>query len=1052
MDLQKNNKILFKDTPAIDDFSDDSSISSKDEGDLRGKQFVTNVPVSTPIIGNGLKRPLEVGADGNPIIKKRQRPQRRKPRAETLNESPWDGFDSDVNSRSSPSRTESIGTQTDTECSSDAMSTDSSMRGHQDSQSSSSEDVDEEFVANRKQRSSAFMAWATQQVNEALGFSPSAIEAPESAKKMSNHEVKPREPEQDALPPELETKSNFPERQVFSVQVNRSPEVQESRLGLPIVAEEQKIMEAIYNNPSVVIWGSTGSGKTTQVPQFLYEAGFGDPDSPNPGMIGVTQPRRVAAVSMARRVSDELGDVTAKVSYQIRFDSTVSHKTAIKFMTDGILIREIAKDFALTKYSAIVIDEAHERTANTDILIGMVSRIVDLRASMSQEDAKVRPLKLIIMSATLRVSDFTDNPNLFRNGPPPLLQAEGRQYPVSIHFARRTQRDYLEETFLKVSRGHKKLPPGGMLVFLTGQNEITVLAKRLKEAFTNTQGKHHDGHRVRVAANEVPLETEDFDLGIDNLGSHQAGDDDDEDIHLYEDEDEEDKEFDIGDATPGSLNIRVLPLYSQLPTKDQLLVFSPTPENTRLIVLATNVAETSLTIPGIRYVFDCGRAKAKKYDRTNGVQTFEIGWISKASASQRAGRAGRTAPGHCYRLYSSAVYERDFEEHAEPEILRMPVEGVVLQLKSMDLQHVVNFPFPTPPDRHSLAKAEKLLTHLGAISREGKITPLGRELSMYPLSPRFSKMLLIGHQHNCMPYTIAMVAALSVPSIFLTENQLDLSSDASDITFTDLKKAYNSAHHLFSLNSPTSDALKHLTALCAHAHASNPEAFAASKFLHPKSLHEAHQLRAQLTTLVRTNNPTHHPESYSHRLSPPTPTQLTALPQILAAAYIDQIAIRADLSPNPPEQLQKPRTATQVPYLPLFPSHSHPKNPEKEIYIHPSSLLAHSPPATLPQYLLYSHLSRASTPTITTSHPKTRMHPLAAISAKQIAALAHGTPLLEWGKPVGEVEEVEGGKRECFVGAFLRGEKGGQGWGLGLRRVVMGSGVGGSWVVERVVG
>ena len=186
------------------------------------------------------------------------------------------------------------------------------------------------------------------------------------------------------------TSSSVPERKAVSVEVVRSPDIQEARLGLPVVAEEQKVMEAIYNNPVAVIWGATGSGKTTQVPQFLFEAGFGSPDSPNPGMIGVTQPRRVAAVSMANRVGDELGGLSEQVAYQIRFDSSVSDKTAIKFMTDGILIREIANDFTLLKYSIIIIDEAHERSANTDILIGMVSRIVDLRASMSKEDTKSR--------------------------------------------------------------------------------------------------------------------------------------------------------------------------------------------------------------------------------------------------------------------------------------------------------------------------------------------------------------------------------------------------------------------------------------------------------------------------------------------------------------------------------------------------------------------------------------------------------------------------------------------------------------------------------------
>ncbi|KAL9630057.1 MAG: hypothetical protein Q9204_004919, partial [Flavoplaca sp. TL-2023a] len=951
------------------------------------------------------------------------------------------------------------GTQTDSDDESAYSDTSSSTAQH----SHHKVLENEAFKAKSKQRSSAFKAWASQQVNEALGFTPSGVSTPSQQANPLGSEVyafKPRELEQEPLPPELQPVNNIPERKVFSITVTRPDGIQQSRLELPIVAEEQKIMEAIYNNSTVVIWGATGSGKTTQVPQFLFEAGFGDPGSPNPGMIGITQPRRVAAVSMAKRVSDELGNLTSKVSYQIRFESSVSDKTAIKFMTDGILIREIANDFALLRYSVIVIDEAHERSTNTDILIGMVSRIVDLRASMSRNDPKVKPLKLVIMSATLRISDFLQNPNLFRNGPPPLLQAEGRQYPVTEHFARRTQRDYLEEVFQKVSKGHKKLPPGGMLVFLTGQGEITNLAKRLREAFVHSSKSLDLGSCVRIGANEAPQETDDLDIWEDDYDGDRVQDDNSDDGDLEDD----DRDFIIEDSTAASSQIHVLPLFSQLQTKDQLKVFEPPPEGSRLIVLATNVAETSLTIPGIRYVFDCGRAKEKKYDQLTGVQSFEIGWISKASASQRAGRAGRTGPGHCYRLYSSAVYERDFKEHAHPEILRMPVEDVVLQLKSMDLQHIANFPFPTPPDRSSLVRAEKLLTYLGALSN-GKITPVGRDLSIYPLSPRFSKMLVIGHQHNCMPYTIAMVAALAVPELFIPENLLDLSTPSRDAqsiyTHTDLKaedarearrKSYNHAHHLFSKNSITSDAVKVLTALCAYAYAPDPTVFCTEMFLRPKALSEASRLRSQLSSVVRTNHPTLL-GSYNPRLPEPSKTQVKALQQIVAAAFIDQLAIRADLAPSLPEMARKPSRAIDVPYLPLFPTHQGRAEDltDVAVYIHPSSVLSHLLAKELPQYLVYSHLQRGTPATIEGSRKvKTRMHALTSVTDKQIQALAKGTPLLEYGKPIGKIVEVEVGLRECWVGVELRGEKGREGWPLGARRVVQRR-KGGAWIVEKIV-
>jgi len=974
LNTDHNRQILYQEE---DDESTDSDLSER-PCSISTVYGMEKSQVIAP--GSGLKRSLDSDIRGNPIIQKRHRFNQVRP-ARQIVEVPWEGFGSDDECDLLPSASlsdaVSIGTQTSSD--EDSFENNGVSKGTDHSSESMSED--ELGREDRKERSSAFKAWATHQVNEALGVTPARSDSshhlsdpkkPDSS--LMNY--RPRPIEREPLPPELCENSTIPERKAFHVNVARPAEFEEARLALPVVAEEQKIMEAIYNNPTVVIWGATGSGKTTQVPHFLFEAGYGNPESTTPGMIGITQPRRVAAVSMAKRVGDELGQAMNKVSYQIRFDSSVSKDTAIKFMTDGILIREIANDFALLKYSVIVIDEAHERTANTDILIGMLSRIVDLRANMSKEDKDIKPLKLIIMSATLRVNDFLDNPNLFRNGPPPLIEAEGRQFEVTTHFARRTERDYVEEVFTKVCRGHKKLPPGGMLVFLTGQNEITALAKRLREALANTQGPVASGHKVRLAPGEAPLETEDMELGNEQ---YQAIDSQyDEEIEDDFSNHEEEDEFEDEDDTPASSKVHVLPLYSQLQTKEQLRVFEAPPENTRLIVLATNVAETSLTIPGIRYVFDAGRAKEKTYDRVTGVQSFEIGFISKASAKQREGRAGRTRPGHCYKLYSSAVYEKYFKEHAEPEILKMPVEGVVLQLKSMDLQHVVNFPFPTPPDPQSLAKAEKLLSYLGAVSPEGRITTIGRELSKYPLSPRFAKMLTIGHQHGCMPYTIALVAALATPNLFIPENQLNLSTPAQSELYTNrdhqadeartkLRSAYNHAHHLLSRHSSTSDALKALTAICAYAHAPSKEDLCKEMFLSPKGVAEASNLRSQLTSIVRNNNPALLLSNTDAKLNPPSKTQLSALQQITAAAFIDQIAILHSASPSPPELHRKPTRAIDVPYFPLFPIASKTSDmdiTDTAVFIHPSSILARLPVQDLPRYIIYSHLQRGTPSTI----------------------------------------------------------------------------------------
>lgn len=851
-------------------------------------------------------------------------------------------------------------------------------------------------------------------------------------------------------------------------------------------------MEAIRSNNTTIIWGATGSGKTTQVPQFLYEAGYGAASSPTPGIVGITQPRRVAAVSMAKRVAAELGDAGGKVSHQIRFDSTVSAKTAIKFMTDGVLLREISQDFTLSKYSAVVIDEAHERSVNTDILIGMLSRIVDTRAELSKTSDKYYPLKLIIMSATLRVADFTKNASLFRHGAPPIVQAEGRQYPVTIHFARKTQRDYVEEMFQKVSRGHKKLPPGGILVFLTGQGEITHLSKLLKNTIASTAETEEKTPLVRVSATNTMIEDGDMELSAGMQGNDSNHDGEDDDDYNDNDNDNEDDEFDIeGEESSEASKIHVLPLYSQLPTEQQMRVFNPAPHGSRMIVLATNVAETSLTIPGIRYVFDCGRAKEKRFDRATGVQSFEIGWISKASASQRSGRAGRTGPGHCYRLYSSAVFERDFVEFAEPEIQRTPIEGVVLQLKSMGIPKVANFPFPTPPDRQSLVKAERLLEYMGAVS-DGRVTAIGQELSTYPLSPRLSRILVMGRMYGCLEYAIAMVAALAVQEIFVTESHLDLrepedtgirseEQNMEAAAREQRRKEYNKFHGNAARLDRSSDAIKMLVTMLDFLQDQNwgPTSGDFRRFTRVKALQEAVQLRTQLGTIVSWSRPGQGSSSAkSPTLPEPTSKQVKALRQIVAAGYIDQVAIRADLSPTPPEMIRKPRRATEVPYLTLFPSHDpreddvarQSDDPQARakaqqaqlVFIHPSSVLAHVSLEKMPQYLIYSHLSRTTPSTVLSSKvAKTRMHPLTPLSAQQIVALAEGTPLVEEGKPVGKIEmlerDAEDGceRRMCWTMPFLRSDVGSSGGSMGwplppARRVIQKRVKGKGWVYDRL--
>jgi ATP-dependent RNA helicase DHX37/DHR1 len=1066
-----NDEVLFE-KRTVKEVEDESS--SEDEQPQAGGGLFKS-PVSVPItpkqpttsLGAGLKRPLEVDEEGKPVLKKRKRRGGVDSKLSFKHEAPeepeWTGFSSASEMDSNIDEEASVQGYDDISDASDDEQEDVVSNSEEDSEEEgetegTEESEEEEDSSPKKERPSAFKAWATQQLNEALGYQPSSniANATETPKVIG---FKPRAAEQDPLPLELQPTTNNT-RKAFSVAVSRSSEIQEVRLKLPVVAEEQKIMEAVHNNNLVVVYGATGSGKTTQVPQFLFEAGYGSPDSLTPGMIGVTQPRRVAAVSMAKRVSDELGDHGKRVAYQIRFEGTVGTQTAIKFMTDGVLLREVAQDIALRKYSAIIIDEAHERSVNTDILIGMLSRVVKLREEMAIEDASIKPLKLIIMSATLRITDFTQNAALFAS-PPPVLQAEGRQYPVTVHFARKTHHDYVEEAFRKISKGHKKLPPGGFLVFLTGQNEITQLSKRLKEAFRI--GQTATGPPVRISGKDAPIETEDIDFG-DTIDDNNDDYDDEDEVDI----DLDDADFDVGeeaDTEPSKMH--VLPLYSLLPTREQLKVFEPPPDGSRLVILATNVAETSLTIPGIRYVFDCGRSKERKYDRTTGVQSFEVGWISKASASQRAGRAGRTGPGHCYRLYSSAVYERDFPEFAEPEILRMPIEGVVLQLKAMNLQHVVNFPFPTPPDRQSLASSEKLLTYLSAISLTGQITSTGATMSIFPLSPRFARILLVGHLHDCLPYTIALVAGLSAADVFIPENQVipAAATKEDDEYLTNaqrveedlrqgIRRKFNKVQKDFCFLDDKSDAIKLLQVVGEFAHEPT-EAWCQAHYLRFKVLKEVLQLRRQITYLLRTNITAFAGLKYQEKLESPSAKQVKALKQMVAAGFIDHIAIREDLSPNPPETRRKPTRAIDVSYLTLFPSHIKRDDYDNAVYIHPSSPLAHISPQECPEYIVYSYLQRAVPEAATPEKiPKTRMHALTDITGGQLDALAKGTPLLHYGKPIKEVMPKSKGEndakvRECWVIPYLRAEgTGGIGWPLPARKVTQKKIPGRGWVVE----
>uniref|UniRef100_A0A8C9VCF6 RNA helicase n=1 Tax=Scleropages formosus TaxID=113540 RepID=A0A8C9VCF6_SCLFO len=736
---------------------------------------------------------------------------------------------------------------------------------------------------------------------------------------------------------------------------------QAARLKLPVLGEEQVIMEAVRENMCVVLCGETGSGKTTQIPQFLYEAGYASGD----GIIGITEPRRVAAVSMSQRVAMEMNMSTRVVSYQIRYEGNVTSDTKIKFMTDGVLLKEIQKDFLLQKYRVIIIDEAHERSVYTDILIGLLSRIVPLR------NKKGRPMKLLIMSATLRVEDFTENKKLFPR-PLPVIKVDARQFPVTVHFNRRTPTDdYVGEAFRKICKIHRMLPPGGILVFLTGQAEVHSMCRRLRRAFpfrSNRTGlggsliylnlNHFCIYKLNISPFSLPR------INLDNYSTLPVDEgDEDRQAGIGDEEDGSDLDLELGDD-PGDeeekcdpmLPLYVLPLYSLLAPEQQGKVFRPPPAGTRLCVVATNVAETSLTIPGIKYVVDCGRVKKRFYDRVTGVSSFRVTWTSQASANQRAGRAGRTEPGHCYRLYSSAVFS-DFQEFSEAEITRRPVDDLVLQMKDLNIEKVVNFPFPTPPSMEALVAAEHLLVSLGALEepprvRSAKdmervrlscpITPLGRAMAAFPVAPRYAKMLAMGKQQGCLPYVITLVAAMTVREIF-EETDRPAASEEENAKMAQRRARLGQMRRLWAGQGASlllGDLMVMLGAVGACEYAGCTPKFCQENGLRYKAMLEIRQLRGQLTTAVNAVDP----EARLYldaKMAPPTESQVLCLQQIVLAGLGDHLARRVQV-----EELLDPKwhNGYKTPLL------------DSPVFIHPNSVLF----KTLPDYVVYQEVLETS--------------------------------------------------------------------------------------------
>ena len=544
----------------------------------------------------------------------------------------------------------------------------------------------------------------------------------------------------------------------------RTKSIREQREFLPVFQVRDELLRVIGESQVVIIVGETGSGKTTQLTQYLREAGY-----TSYGMIGCTQPRRVAAMSVAKRVSDEVGcELGGAVGYAIRFEDCTSEATAIKYMTDGVLLRESLREPDLDSYSVIVMDEAHERSLHTDVLFGI------LRSTL----ARRRDLKLVVTSATLDAERFS----IFFGGAP-VFRIPGRTFPVARHYARSVPEDYVDAAVKQVLAIHLTAPlPGDILVFMTGQEDIQATCELLAE---------------RVKALE-----EGTGKGI---------------AHAI--------------AVPALL---VLPMYSALPADLQAQIFSAAAAGVRKVVVSTNIAETSLTVDGITHVVDSGLCKVKVYNPKIGMDALIVVPVSRANAEQRAGRAGRTGPGQCYRLYPEAAFKRDLLAAGIPEIQRTNLANVVLLLKSLGVADLRDFAFMDPPPDTVIANSLYQLWVLGALDDGGALTALGRKAVEFPLDPPLSKMMIMAEALRCTAEVATVVSMLSVPSVFFRPRDREAEADA--------------AREKFYV--PESDHLTLLNVYNQWAKAGYGGAWCTAHFLHVKALKKAREVRAQLLDIM----------------------------------------------------------------------------------------------------------------------------------------------------------------------------------------------------------
>ncbi|KAM3556752.1 hypothetical protein MY1884_004894 [Beauveria asiatica] len=474
-------------------------------------------------------------------------------------------------------------------------------------------------------------------------------------------------------------------------------QILQGRRDLPVHKQRQEFLDKYHETQILVFVGETGSGKTTQIPQYVV---YDELPQLNRKLIACTQPRRVAATSVAQRVADEMDVVLGEeVGYNVRFDDMSGPKTLLKYMTDGMLLREAMHDHDMSRYSCIILDEAHERTLATDILMALLKQIAVRRPD----------LKIIVMSATLDAQKFQ---RYFNDAP--LLAVPGRTHPVEIFYTPEPEKDYVEAAIRTVLQIHASEPEGDILLFLTGEDEI------------------------EDSCRKIALEAEELIREVD--------------------------------AGP----LAVYPLYGTLPPHQQQKIFDKPPPPLRKggrpgrkVIISTNIAETSLTIDGIVYVVDPGFSKQKIYNPRIRVESLLVSPISKASAQQRAGRAGRTKPGKCFRLYTEKAFKKELIEQTYPEILRSNLANTVLELKKLGVEDLVHFDLMDPPAPETMMRALEELNYLACLDDDGELTTLGSLASEFPLDPALAVMLISSPEFYCSNEILSLTSLLSVPQVFV---------------------------------------------------------------------------------------------------------------------------------------------------------------------------------------------------------------------------------------------------------------------------------------------